>query len=146
MPLPFQQLRRLFQIWTVLFGLGALAFFLFPQSIIHQLNQSTQWLSFLTPLAETESPFWLATSVSLMVLLTFLSSRVVRDPMASFTVIVAILASKAASTILFVFFYFKGGFPAPMFWGAICDGLIFLITFIFFRRAFESGGGPCVRP
>lgn len=138
MPPQLRQLQKLLWFWTFLFGIGALVFFIFPNRVIDSLNLSTRFLNFLNPLEETQVSFWLPLAVSLMSVLTLLSYLAAKSIEQAPALIVAILLSKATSSVVFTFFYLRQNFAAPFFWGALTDGLIFLITFYFYRRAFDA--------
>jgi len=133
-----RQLQMLLRFWTGLFALGAFLFFIAPLRVIASLNYSTNYLHFLNPLDEISISFWLPLAVSLMcvlVLLCYLAAKNIEQAPAW---VVPILLSKAVSSLTFFFFYVRQNFAAPFFWGALCDGMIFLITFYFFRRAFDG--------
>ncbi len=137
-----RRLRGLFQFWMWLFGGGALLFLVFPNHVIASLDASSKYLAFLNPSAETTSFFWLCLAVSLMVTLTLLCYFVVRNVEASQPFILAVLVSKSTSSLVYFFYYVRLDFPATLFWGALTDGLIFLITFYFFKKAVNAQVTP----
>lgn len=132
------QLRSLFKFWLILFGVGALVFFIFPERVLQSLNRTTEWISFLRKGAAEGSSLWLGLSVSLMATLTVLCYFIVENVSRARPLIIAVLTSKAVSTLAFLFFYLKNDHEAPMFWGVLCDGSIFGITYYFFSRANRS--------
>ena len=138
MTLEMSQLRVLFRFWTWLFGLGGLIFFLFPDRVIASLNETSTFLPFLEPWPEIGASFWLPLAVSLMTTLTLLCVWIVRNLEDAQALVIAILVSKSTSSLVFFFFYIRQNFAAPFFWGALTDGLIFLITFYFYKRAMDS--------
>jgi len=133
-----RQLKALFQFWMALFGFGALVFFVFPDRVIATLNQSAKFMSFLQPMRLAGDYFWLPLAVSLMVVLTFLCYLCVRDIENAQAYVLTVLLSKSTSSLVFFFFYIRAGFEAPFFWGSLTDGLIFLVTFWFYKRAVNS--------
>lgn len=133
-----RQLKSLFAFWTWLFAMGGLIFFLFPARVIAMLNDSSRYLTFLQPWPETGASFWLPLAVSLMTTLTLMCARIARQPDTAQALIIAVLVSKSTSSLVFFFYYVRQNFAAPFFWGALTDGLIFLITFYFYKRAMDS--------
>ena len=133
-----RRLQSLFKFWTLLFGAGALIFFLLPQYVVKVLNFGTGTSSFLAPVPEGDPLFWLPLAVSLMVTLTFMCSQISKDPLKFRMLVLAVLVSKATSSITYFFFYIRHGYQAPFLWGTLCDGSIFIITYYFFKKALES--------
>ncbi len=135
MPRELQQLQKLFQFWTILFAIGALTFFLFPARVVQSLNWGIHLFPFLNPLTEIYSPFWSVLAVSLMAMLTFVSALVAGNISDAKNLVLAVLVSKATSTLGFLIYFVKSGLTAPMLLGAGCDGTIFLVTFYFYYYA-----------
>ena len=137
-----RQLRGLFRVWTWLFGFGGILFFVFPERVIAFLNETARFLPFLEPWPEFGASFWLPLAVSLMTTLTLLCVWIVRNVEEAQVLVVAVLLSKSTSSLIFFFYYIRQDFAAPFFWGALTDGLIFLVTFYFYKRAVDSVKNP----
>jgi hypothetical protein len=135
MPRELKHLQTLLQFWTPLFAVGGITFFLFPGLVVEVLNSTAKFFPFLNPLQMTSSPFWSVLAVSLMAILTFVSAMAAGKIEDAKPLILGILISKATSTLGFMGYFVKAGHTAPMFWGILCDGSIFLITFYFFQKA-----------
>jgi|GEM_PF-2896333 len=133
-----KQLKMLFQFWMFLFAIGAIVFFVAPDHVLQSLNLSTRYLPLLHSSLELGNYFWLPLAVSLMVVLVFLCYLIVQNIEESQPYVIVVLLSKSTSSLVF-FFFFVRSLEAPMFWGALTDGLIFIVTFIFYKRALNSG-------
>lgn len=129
------------RIWTILFGIGTVSFLFFGDWIILAGNWTGKNLLHLSA-PEMPVPterFWLSLTTSLMVTITVLSYYVQRDVVANIKLTPLLLVSKLTSTVVFFSAYF---WDAPYFnyllGSVFCDGPIFLITLIFYRRALQS--------
>jgi len=145
-----KQLKSLMKFWTFLFGLGAVAFLLFGDWILYAGNyfsvEIMKWSLPAMPLPVEK--FWLSLTVSMMATITMISHYIQKDVRANIVLTSFLLVSKLTSTsvMLSAFFWDKPYFNYLM--GSVfCDGPIFLITLIFYRRAVKSRlTPPCLRP
>ena len=142
---PERHLKRLMQVWALLFGFGAVLFLFAGNLILMGGNWiSAYFLHLKNPLMPMPSEhFWLALTTSMMVTITAIAYHIQRDVVTNKGLTSLLLISKFTSTLVFLGMYF---FDAPYFnylLGSIfCDGPIFLITLFFYRRAIR-GCGPC---
>lgn len=136
------QLRRLMQVWMILFGIGALAFLFGGDQILKNGNRIGDLFG-MTPMPMPTERFWLSLTVSMMVTITALSFYIQRDVVVNKKITSFLLISKLTSTLVFLFFFFADHPYFNYLLGSVfCDGPIFLITFIFYRRALLSKP-PC---
>jgi len=135
-------LKTLFLVWTWVFGAGGLVFLFGSRPLFFLANTLSQeilgpeWPVMPVP----DQHFWLTLTFAMMLMLTMISWRIQQDVRSSQALIQVILASKLASTLIFMAFFFTDGPYLLYLLGAVgCDGPIFLITLIFYRRARRSG-------
>lgn len=125
------------KIWTILFGIGAISFLIAGDWILLAGNWAgTNIFHLSSPLMPVPTErFWLSLTTSLMVTITVLSYTVQKDIRANLKLTPLLLVSKLTSTVVFLSAYF---WDAPYFnyllGSVFCDGPIFVITFIFYRR------------
>ncbi len=138
-------LGRLMQVWALLFGFGAVIFLLAGNLVIMGGNWiSSALLHLNNPLMPMPSErFWLSLTVSMMATIAAIAYHIQRDVSTNKGLTSLILISKLVSTLTFLGMYF---FSAPHFnyllGSVFCDGPIFVITLIVYKRAVRSCG-PC---
>lgn len=132
------QFKRLMTLWTIVFGLGAAAFFLFGNWILLSGN----WIGVrlgLDPMPLPVERFWLSLTVSLMVTLTALCYYIQKDVQQNKLLTSFVLISKATSTVAFLLSFFLDHHYFNYLLGSVfCDGPIFVITYFFYKRAVLS--------
>jgi hypothetical protein len=143
-----RQLKALMRLWTVLFALGAVAFLLFGDWILYSGNyfsvEIMKWNLPAMPLPVEK--FWLSLTISMMATITMLSYYVQKDVRANMVLISFLLVAKLTSTLVMLsaFFWDRPYFNYLM--GSVfCDGPIFVITLIFYRRAAKSLMPECMK-
>ncbi|HUT53430.1 MAG TPA: hypothetical protein VM658_08570 [bacterium] len=129
-------LRTWMIISLVLYVVGGLSFLLGPNLMLENFNTLSQRLFKdrlpLIPLS-TER-FWLALTISMMLMLVVICAFVAADPQKYYVMVVVLLFSKAASTIQYIVLFSQRRFLAYAM-GFISDGPLFIITLYFFIRA-----------
>jgi hypothetical protein len=128
------QLKRLLQIWMVVF-LGAAIMFLFLGR--HMLDSINSFSSRLFPslpiIALPEENFFLTLTTSLMVTLIFLCYLAQKDIQKNLQFVVPVLLSKFVSAFFFFTFLLREKALA-YFVGLLTDGSIFFITYFVYWR------------
>lgn len=138
-----KSLRNLLRVWTVLFGTGALVFLLAGPLMFQWMNNLSRLVTPTLPLiAESREKFWLVLTTSLMVTLTALCYQAQRDIRQNYQLVTWLLISKLVSTLFFTLFFFTEGCLAYLIGGLFCDGPIFFITLIFYRRLVKGHVSP----
>jgi len=107
--------------------------FLFGQNwLLRRINGFSSTFFKSRPLIpESAEKFWLVLTTSMMLMLTVCSVFVASSPEKYLAMTVIILASKACSTSLYIFFFARQKFFAYLA-GALTDGILFLVTFALF--------------
>jgi hypothetical protein len=130
------RLRLLLRVWTVIFALGAVDFFVFPYLTVGILNAGARALGLHEVVAlNAGQDFWLTLAVPYMILVAAFSwiaqrgSKIAAQPVQF--LILAKVSSSVTSLALFLF----GGFPYAFLANFVVDGAIALITFWFYRAA-----------
>ena len=124
-----RQLRNLLRIWTGLFGLGALLFFVRPSLVTDLLH-----------LPANAERFWNSLAVSMMATVTYLAYEAQKDVQRSRRLIRALLVAKAASTVAFTFALWTDGLRLGYLAAGLgCDGPIFIVTALMYRKVFRKG-------
>ncbi len=130
------RLRLLLRVWTVIFALGAVDFFVFPYLTVGILNAGARALGLHEVVAlNAGQDFWLTLAVPYMILVAAFSwiaqrgSKIAAQPVQF--LILAKVSSSLTSLALFLF----GGFPYAFLANFVVDGAIALITFWFYRAA-----------
>ncbi|HSA59382.1 MAG TPA: hypothetical protein VLJ37_06820 [bacterium] len=143
-----RQLRTLMRLWTFLFGAGAVAFLLFGDWILYSGNyfsvEIMKWGLPAMPLPVEK--FWLSLTVSMMATITMIAYYIQKDVRANLVLTSFLLVSKLTSTsvMLSAFFWDRPYFNYLM--GSVfCDGPIFVLTLIFYRRAVMSLMPACLK-
>lgn len=143
-----RQLKALMKFWTFLFGLGAVAFLLVGDWILYAGNYfSVEVMKWGLPaMPMPTEKFWLSLTVSMMATITMISYYIQRDVRANMVLTSFLLVSKLTSTsvMLSAFFWHRPYFNYLL-GSVLCDGPIFLVTLIFYRRAVNSLVPPCLK-
>ena len=135
------QLKRLMQVWMILFGIGTLTFFLAGNWLIATGNAfSADILHWdLPPMPPAAHGFWLTLTTSMMATITVISYWVQKDVVQNARLTFFILVSKLTSTLVFLFFFF---WDTPYFnyllGSLFSDGPIYIVTLIFEKRSLRS--------
>lgn len=136
-----KQLRNLMQFWTVLFGLGAVAFLLFGDWILYGGNFiSREILKLDWPvMPQPTERFWLSLTVSMMATITMISRYIAKNVRQNIVLTSFLLVSKLTSTsVMLSAFFWDHRYFNYLLGSVFCDGPIFVITWIFYRRALKS--------
>ncbi len=118
-----KRLRLLLRIWTVIFLLGAVDFFVFPY-LMHQVTA-----------LNGGQDFWLTLAVPYMILVAALSWIAQRGTRIQAQPVQFLLLAKAASSLTSLALFLLGGFAYPFLANFVVDGAIVLITYWFYRAA-----------
>lgn len=128
--------------WVGIFLVAAVLFAVFPGHVIYWLNTIGHVLfnwSF-KPLPEPSEHFWQVLAVSLLVVLTVVSFNAQSDIRQNLSDVRIILISKFATAFGFLIaFIFSGHYFAYLV-GMVVDFLIFLLTWVCYRRTVVSLG------
>ncbi len=114
-----QALQNLLRVLTVLFGAGSLCF-LFGSNLQMMNVVSTE-------------KFWWIHTIAMMLTLTAIAFQAQRDIKSNYKLTTFLILSTGITTFLFLGYFFIEKRVAYLL-GAGCDGLIFLITLIFYGR------------
>lgn len=129
------RLKKLLQLWMVLFLFATVIFIFFGNELLQTLNFfSERFTPFLVPIPMANELFWMTLTASLMITLVFLCYWGQQDLKRNSFVVVPILVSKFTSTFFFFVFFLFHLRSLAYFTGALVDGTIFLITFYMYRR------------
>ncbi|MDO8519524.1 MAG: hypothetical protein Q7T11_05115 [Deltaproteobacteria bacterium] len=131
-----QKLKRLLQLWIVLFSAATFVFYFGQHFLFRTLNDLSFHLSSsLKPIPLPTERFWLSLTMSLMITLVFLCYQAQKDIRTHLKLVAALLVSKFASTLFFfVSFVLDERYGAYLV-GIFVDGSIFLITTYFYQKA-----------
>jgi len=143
-----RQLATLMRCWTWFFGFGAVAFLLFGDWILYSGNyfsvEIMKWKLPAMPLPVEK--FWLALTVSLMVTITSICRYIAKDVRTNIFLTSFLLVSKLTSTLVMLSaFFWDRPYFNYLLGSVFCDGPIFVITLVFYRRAVMSRMTPCMR-
>jgi len=135
-----RRLVFLLRAWVVSFVVAGLYFLFFQNQLIKQVNFiSSDVLKLSLPLLpESTEKFWLVLTISLMATITVLSYIAQKDIRKNIVYVVPLLVSKFVSTSFFILFFFVHIHSLAYIVGALTDGSIFVITFIFYLIAVKS--------
>jgi hypothetical protein len=131
-----RHLRLLLRIWTAVFALGAIGFFVFPYQTVQTLNDfgAAVGMNAVAPLGAGQD-FWLTLAVPYMVIVAALSwVAQAGDRIAALPVQLLILAKTSSSLTSFALFLI-GGYQYAFVANFVVDGVIALITYWFYREA-----------
>jgi hypothetical protein len=130
------RLRLLLRIWTVVFALGAIDFFVFPYLTVRTLNSTAKALGMHEVVAlNAGQDFWLTLAVPYMVLVAALSWVAQRGERIQAQPVQFLMLAKASSSLTSLALFLFGGFPYAFLANFIVDGAIALITYWFYRGA-----------
>jgi len=131
-----KRLRLLLRVWTVIFLLGAVDFFVFPYVTVKILNSTARSLGMheVTALNGGQD-FWLTLAVPYMILVAALSWIAQRTTRIQAQPVQFLMLAKAASSLTSLALFLLGGFAYPFLANFVVDGAIVLITYWFYRGA-----------
>ncbi len=131
-----KRLRLLLRVWTVIFLLGAVDFFVFPYLTVKILNSTARSLGMhqVTALNGGQD-FWLTLAVPYMILVAALSWIAQRTTRIQAQPVQFLMLAKAASSLTSLALFLLGGFAYPFLANFVVDGAIVLITYWFYRAA-----------
>jgi len=142
--------ERVFRIWMYIsawmYAVAGL-FFLFAGTLITQSANagSTRILPSLPlyplPANGTEGKFWLALSLSMMAMITYICRAAYLDIRSNGRLVPILLLSKFCSSVFYLTFFIMQGHLANLI-GFLTDGPLFLATFILWIPA--SAGDKCI--
>ena len=131
-----KRLRLLLRIWTAVFALGAIDFFVFPYLTVRTLNSTARSLGMHEVAAlNAGQDFWLTLAVPYMILVAALSWVAQRGERIQAQPVQFLLLAKASSSLASLALFLFGGFPYAFLANFVVDGAIVLITFWFYRAA-----------
>ncbi len=138
-----KRLRLLLRIWTVIFLLGAVDFFVFPYLTVKILNSTARSLGMHQVVAlNGGQDFWLTLAVPYMILVAALSWIAQRGTRIQAQPVQFLLLAKAASSLTSLALFLFGGFAYPFLANFVVDGVIVLITYWFYRAAHSEQAFP----
>jgi hypothetical protein len=130
------RLRLLLRIWTVIFLLGAVDFFVFPYLTVKILNSTAKSLGMHEVVAlNGDQDFWLTLAVPYMILVAAFSWIAQRGTRIQAQPVQFLMIAKASSSLTSLALFLLGGFAYPFLANFIVDGAIFLITYWLYRAA-----------
>ena len=131
-----RRLRLLLRIWTVVFALGAVDFFVFPYLTVRILNSTARSLGMHEVTAlNAGQDFWLTLAVPYMILVAALSWVAQRGERIQAQPVQFLMLAKASSSLTSLALFLFGGFPYAFLANFVVDGAIVLITYWFYRAA-----------
>ena len=130
------RLRLLLRIWTVVFVLGAVDFFVFPYLTVRILNSTARSLGMHEVTAlNAGQDFWLTLAVPYMILVAALSWVAQRGERIQAQPVQFLMLAKASSSLTSLALFVFGGFPYAFLANFVVDAAIVLITYWFYRAA-----------
>ncbi len=130
------RLRLLLRIWTVIFLLGAVDFFVFPYLTVKILNSIAKSLGMHEVVAlNGGQDFWLTLAVPYMILVAAFSWIAQRGSRIQAQPVQFLMLAKASSSLTSLALFLLGGFAYPFLANFVVDGVIFLITYWSYRAA-----------
>src|ERR1700736_5067311 len=131
-----RRLRLLLRIWTVVFALGAIDFFVFPYLTVRILNSTARSLGMHQVTAlNTGQDFWLTLAVPYMILVAALSWVAQRGERIQAQPVQFLMLAKASSSLTSLALFVFGGFAYAFLANCVVDGVIVLVTYWFYRGA-----------
>jgi hypothetical protein len=130
------RLRLLLRIWTVIFLLGAVDFFVLPYLTVRILNSTARSLGMhqVTALNGGQD-FWLTLAVPYMILVAAFSWIAQRGTRIQAQPVQFLLVAKASSSLTSLALFLLGGFAYPFLANFVVDAVIFLVTYWLYRAA-----------
>jgi hypothetical protein len=126
----------LLRIWTVVFLLGAIDFFVFPYLTVRILNGTAKSLGMHEVVAlNAGQDFWLTLAVPYMILVAAFSWVAQRGERIQAQPVRFLMLAKASSSLTSLALFVFGGFAYPFLANFVVDGVIVLITYWFYRAA-----------
>jgi hypothetical protein len=130
------RLRLLLRIWTVVFLLGAIDFFVFPYLTVRIVNAGGRALGMHEVTAlNAGQDFWLTLAVPYMIVVAALSWVAQRGTRIAAQPVQFLMLAKASSSLTSLALFLFGGFPYAFLANFVVDGTIVLITYWFYRAA-----------
>ncbi|HEY4888649.1 MAG TPA: hypothetical protein VIJ58_08735 [Candidatus Dormibacteraeota bacterium] len=130
------RLRLLLRVWTVIFALGAVDFFVFPYLTVQILNSGARALGLHEVMAlNAGQDFWLTLAVPYMILVAAFSWIAQRGSKIAAQPVQFLMLAKVSSSLTSLALFLFGGFPYAFLANFVVDGAIALITFWFYRAA-----------
>jgi hypothetical protein len=130
------RLRLLLRIWTVIFALGAIDFFVFPFPTVRILNGAAGSLGMHEVVAlSAGQDFWLTLAVPYMILVAAFSWVAQRGEKISALPVQFLMLAKVSSSLTSLALFLIAGFAYPFLANFVVDGAIVLITYWFYRSA-----------
>ena len=131
-----RRLRLLLRIWTVIFLLGAIDFFVFPYLTVRILNSTAKSLGMHEVVAlNAGQDFWLTLAVPYMILVAAFSWVAQRGARIQAQPVRFLMLAKVSSSLTSLALFLAGGFPYAFLANFLVDGAIVLITYWFYRTA-----------
>jgi hypothetical protein len=131
-----RRLRLLLRVWTVIFALGAVDFFVFPYLTVRILNAGARALGMHEVVAlNAGQDFWLTLAVPYMILVAAFSWIAQRGSKIAAQPVQFLMLAKVSSSLTSLALFLLGGFPYAFLANFVVDGAIALITFWFYRAA-----------
>jgi hypothetical protein len=133
---PTRRLRLLLRIWTVVFLLGAIDFFVFPYLTVRILNSTAKTLGMHEVVAlNAGQDFWLTLAVPYMILVAAFSWVAQRGARIQAQPVLFLMLAKTSSSLTSLALFLLGGFAYAFLANFVIDGAIVLITYWFYRAA-----------
>ena len=131
-----QRLRLLLRIWTVIFVLGAIDFFVFPYLTVRIVNAGGKALGMheVTALNGGQD-FWLTLAVPYMIVVAALAWVAQRGTRIAAQPVQFLMLAKTSSSLTSLALYLLGGFSYAFLANFVVDGVIALTTLWFYRAA-----------
>ena len=124
------------RIWTVVFLLGAIDFFVFPYLTVRILNSTAKSLGMREVVAlNAGQDFWLTLAVPYMILVAAVSWVAQRGERIQAQPVQFLMLAKVSSSLTSLALFLAGGFPYAFLANFVVDGAIVLITYWFYRAA-----------
>ncbi len=131
-----RRLRLLLRIWTVIFVLGAIDFFVFPYLTVRILDGTARSLGMHEVVAlNAGQDFWLTLAVPYMILVAAFSWVAQRGEKILAAPVQFLMLAKVSSSLTSLALFLLAGFAYPFLANFVVDGAIVLITFWFYRAA-----------
>jgi hypothetical protein len=131
-----RRLRLVLRIWTVVFVLGAIDFFIFPYLTLRILNATAKSLGMHEVVAlNAGQDFWLTLAVPYMILVAAFSWVAQRGDRIQAQPVRFLMLAKASSSLTSLALFVFGGFAYAFLANFVVDGAIVLITYWFYRAA-----------